>query len=71
MIESLLAPVGEPSPDEIAAACREIRRGWSEREHYRRAGLPVPRSLTHEGDELAIHSTPPLIRRADSGLTDA
>ena len=33
-------PVGyEPSPSELAAACREIRDGWSEREYERRAGV--------------------------------
>ena len=26
-----------PSPEEIAEACREIRKGWSEQEHRRRA----------------------------------
>jgi hypothetical protein len=26
----------EPSPEEIESACQAIRRGWSQREHYRR-----------------------------------
>lgn len=30
----------DPSPAEIAAATAEIRRGWSERQHRTRAGLP-------------------------------
>jgi hypothetical protein len=29
----------DPSPEEIAAACAEIREGWSEAEHRIRAGL--------------------------------
>ena len=28
-----------PSQEEIERCCREIRRGWSESEHRRRAGL--------------------------------
>ena len=27
-----------PTPAEIAAECRKIREGWSERDHWRRAG---------------------------------
>ena len=32
-----------PTPEEIAACCREIRRGWSEAEHRRRAGVGTGR----------------------------
>ena len=40
--EQLLEPVAsassrDPSPAEIAAMCAEIRKGWSEAEHRRRA----------------------------------
>lgn len=42
------SPSGEwttylPSQEEIERCCREIRRGWSESEHRRRAGLGVNR----------------------------
>jgi hypothetical protein len=29
----------DPSPEEIAEACAEIRKGWSEAEHRYRAGM--------------------------------
>jgi hypothetical protein len=32
-----------PSQEEIERCCREIRRGWSESEHRRRAGVAVNR----------------------------
>lgn len=28
-----------PTPEQIAAECRRIREGWSEREHWKRAGF--------------------------------
>lgn len=28
-----------PTPEQIAAECRKIREGWSEREHWKRAGF--------------------------------
>lgn len=31
-----------PSPEEIAEAAAQIRAGWDQREHYRRAGQPLP-----------------------------
>ena len=36
-------PVQRPSPEEIAEACAEIRKGWSKREHRVRAGAFMAR----------------------------
>lgn len=35
-----------PTPEEIAAACREIRKEWSEEERRKRAGLSSVSSCT-------------------------
>lgn len=40
-----------PTQAEIAAACEEIRRGWTPRELYRRSGRPerltIPIAIDH------------------------
>lgn len=43
----------EPTEEEIREACRLIREGWDEREHYKRAGLP-PREWFPPGAERVI-----------------
>jgi hypothetical protein len=35
-------PNAEPTPEEIAAACREIQSGWSPEEEERRRVIPNP-----------------------------
>jgi hypothetical protein len=31
-------PNGDPTPEQIREICREIREGWSEKEHWFRSG---------------------------------
>jgi len=31
-------PNGDPTPEQIREMCREIRKSWSEREHWLRSG---------------------------------
>lgn len=42
---------GDPTPEDIAAACREIQRGWSQRDFYIRAGRRVPSRFASSADE--------------------
>ena len=35
----------EPSREEIAEICAEIRESWTEQDHYRRAGYPGGKPL--------------------------
>lgn len=55
----------EPSPSEIAAACAEIRKGWSERVHYIRAGRRVPAHCAIDFDEDDGGWTPPVLAMGD------
>lgn len=42
------SPKYEPSPKEIAAETARIREGWSDAEHYLRAGLRVPQYVADD-----------------------
>ena len=41
---------GDPTPEDIATACREIQRTWSQREFYIRAGRRVPARFASSTD---------------------
>ncbi len=55
----------EPTPDEIEAACREIRMGWSEIEHRLRAGLPKELIDRRHEYHVPVVSTRKLLDEAD------
>ena len=51
----------DPSPEEIVAACAEIRRGWPAGEHYRRQiAMPGYANLAQSNGEWR-HWHPPMI----------
>lgn len=57
----------DPTPEEIADACRLIQQHWSHREHYRRAGRRVPPWLAGEGGQQVGQDdawTPPVVSLA-------
>lgn len=56
----------QPNPEEIAAATAAIRSTWSEREHYVRAGVPVPERLkvAHDDSKAGEPWTVPVVRAA-------
>lgn len=53
-----------PTPAEIEAACRQIRRTWSENEHRKRAGFPIDEI----NQDRTAAWTAPLIRDPKSDL---
>jgi hypothetical protein len=56
-----------PTPAEIAAACEQIRSGWSAAEQQRRkAALPNP-GTGYAQQPPAAHWTPPAYRLDSSG----
>lgn len=51
---------GDPTPEDIAAECRLIRRAWSHREHYVRAGKRPPVWLAPNDLHAAAWAAPVL-----------
>lgn len=62
---------GDPTPDEIEDVCRDIRRTWSDREHYIRSGRRVPGYLTRNADQYVDGWTPPVMATGDDVLEPA
>ena len=52
---------GDPTPEDIAAITADIRRSWSHREHYVRAGKRVPGWLSRNDDPQAAGWTAPVV----------
>jgi hypothetical protein len=63
-----LAPMAAylPTPEEIAAACAEIRRNWPPNEHYRRQGIVLDDDQTHRGTRRIFELTPELAQAMDA-----
>lgn len=49
----------DPTPEQIAIACAEIRQGWSENEHRVRAGALAPVAWTIPAASFGIDAAPP------------